>query len=191
MRRLQLLAVLLVSSFWAVPWAHAGEPGAFLGLDLGVSEPSNGNYQAHVHTGGSANPYVGYMLHDNFGLQLQGHFLFQEPDNDHRGFNFENQHTTLVGGTFGPRIAFPAKMVSPSFLSGIEIYGTGQGGYFSGISGRLTQSAPGFSVGGGVDFYLTDNVAVTGFGRWNRAYMSARPTTFTGSSPGEQGPSDI
>jgi outer membrane protein OmpA-like peptidoglycan-associated protein len=153
---------------WAVSSAHAVD-GPFVGIDVGVSRPANDNYRAHVHdAGGTANPYAGYMFNNYLGLQGQIHATFQKPDNDHRGFAHENQITTLLGGTVGPRLVLPLGTL-------VELYGTGQGGVFTGLSGRLNHTAPGFSVGGGIDFNVTPQFAVGVFGRWNRAYMSPRP----------------
>jgi len=160
-------AALALGLFWNTG-AFAVE-GPFIGVDLGVSEPTNGNYRGHVHTGATANPYVGYMFTERIGLQGQIHATFQEPDNDHRGYPSENETTTLFGGTFGPRLALPVGDWG-------ELYTTVQGGYFTGLSGRVTRSAPGLSAGAGFDVLLTDNLSIGLFGRWNRAYMSPFPT---------------
>lgn len=180
-----LLLLLSISS------ARAAE-GPFVGIDLGYSGPDNDNYRAHVQDGGTGNPYAGYMFNDYLGLQGQLHFTFQEPDSDHRGFPHENQTTSLFGGTFGPRLVLPLGQF-------VELYGTGQGGGFTGLSGRLNHTAPGFSVGGGIDFNVTPQFAVGFFGRWNRAYMSPRhatnaanpdPLILVGQVADQQGPSD-
>ena len=163
-------SVLVFSLFvlWAVSSAHAVD-GPFVGIDLGASVPTNGNYRAHVQEGGTANPYLGYMFNDYLGMQGQLHFTLQEPDNDHNPLvAHENRTTTLFGGTVGPRLSLPLGEL-------VELYGTGQGGVFTGLSGRLNRTAPGFSVGGGIDFNVTPQVAIGLFGRWNRAYMSPRP----------------
>ncbi|MFI5397740.1 MAG: OmpA family protein [Candidatus Binatia bacterium] len=162
-------SVLVFSLFvlWAVSSARAVD-GPFVGIDLGASVPTNGNYRAHVQEGGTANPYLGYMFNDYLGVQGQLHFTLQGPDNDHRGFAHENRTTTLFGGTVGPRLSLPLGEF-------VELYGTGQGGVFTGLGGRLNHTGPGFSVGGGIDFNLTPQVALGLFGRWNRAYMSPRP----------------
>ena len=131
-------------------------------------QATNDNYRAHVQDGATANPYVGYMFNEYLGVQGQLHFTFQEPDNDGRGFAKENQTTTLFGGTIGPRVSLPLGEF-------VELYGTAQGGVFTGLSGRLNHTAPGFSLGGGIDFNVTPQFAVGVFGRWNRAYMSPRP----------------
>ena len=73
-------SVLVCSLFvlWAVSSAHAVD-GPFVGIDLGASVPTNGNYRAHVQEGATANPYLGYMFNDYLGMQGQLHFTFQEP----------------------------------------------------------------------------------------------------------------
>jgi outer membrane protein OmpA-like peptidoglycan-associated protein len=183
--RLRWLLTCLLVSVVVGPGAWAAE-GAFVGVDLGVSEPTNGNYRAHVETGGTGNPFVGYMFNDYIGLQGQLHATFQEPDNDHRGFKNENQITTLLGGTLGPRLQIPLGQV-------MDMYVTGQGGYFEGVSGHLNHGAPGFSVGGGIDYNITPNFAVGVFGRWNRVYMSPRfeGAALIGQIAEERGPADL
>lgn len=158
--------------------------GPFVGLDLGASVPTNSNYRAHAEAGISGGPYVGYMWNDYLGLQGNISVAGQEPDNfPRRGFRKENEWTTLLGYTIGPRAQIPLG-------ENAELYATVQGGGFTGLSGRLTQTSPGFLAGGGVDFYLTDHVAVGVFGRWNRAYQAPRPTFLEGLAAEDQGPSD-
>lgn len=146
--------------------ARAGEP--FVGADLGVSEPTNGNYRGNVITGGTANPFAGYMFDEHFGVQGQLHFTVQQPDQHNRGVANQNQANTVFGATVGPRLAWP-------LWDPVELYGVAQGGLFSGLSGRITHSAAGFSVGTGLDWRLDPHLAVGLFGRWNRAYMSPHP----------------
>lgn len=188
---LRLLISVSLVAFLAAP--SAADPGWFAGADIGLSEPINGNYRAHVHTGATANPYVGYMFHDNIGLQSQLQFAFQPPDDDDRGFKDEGDVTSVFGLMLGPRLAIPVWDVrSPKFIRGIELYATAQGGLIQGMSGRLEKSSGGFSVGGGLDFYFTDNWAMSLFGRYNEAWQSPRPITLpddqVAQSPGEQGP---
>ena len=177
-------SVLVLPFFvlWAVSSAHAVD-GPFVGVDLGASVPTNRNYRAHVQEGATGNPYAGYMFNDYLGVQGQIHFTFQEPDNDRQGFPKENQITTLFGATIGPRLSLPLGEL-------VELYGTAQGGVFTGLSGRLNHTAPGFSVGGGVDFNVTPQVAIGLFGRWNRAYMSPHPTSLPQNVAADQGPAD-
>ncbi len=161
------LCSLCVGLFLLAPSARA--EGPFVGVDLGISEPTNGNYRAHVRTGATGNPFAGYMFDDYLGLQGQLHFTLQTPDDHHWGTRREDQTTSLFGATVGPRLALP---LSDLF----EVYGVAQGGYFTGLSGRWTHGGAGFSVGPGIDMNLDRNLAVGLFGRWNRAYVSPRPT---------------
>lgn len=194
----------LIMTICLLAWLRApaaAEPGWFTGVDVGLSEPMNGNYRAHVHTGATANPYVGYMFHDTIGLQSQLHFASQPADDDDRGFTSEgiaideSEVTTLFGFGVGPRLAVPVwEIRALPFLRGMEVYTTAQGTLFQGLSGRMEKTSAGVSVGGGIDFYLSDRIALSAFGRWNRAYQSPRPiilpTTRVVQSPGEQGPAD-
>ena len=199
-----LLTVFLLTLIAVAPAAHAQVVGQrttsraytvsegypYLGVDLGVAEPTNNNFRAHVQTGGSGSPFVGYMFNDWLGLQSNLDFNFWPPDNDHRsglpgqtGLDHENRYTTMLGLTAGPRVVIP---ISDLF----DLYGIAQGGGFKGMGGRLNQWAPGFSVGGGLDVNLTENLAVGLFGRWNRAYMSPHPTFLVDQKSDQQGPND-
>ncbi len=185
------LALLFLAVFVAGPVAAV--EGPYLGLDLGASEPTNDNFRAHVQTGATASPYFGMMFNEYLGLQANAQFNFQEPDNDpfrsalppqlRPGLDHPNRITTMAGLTAGPRLSIPLGEI-------VELYGLGQGGVFKGMSGTLNQWAPGFSVGGGVDFNLTRNMAVGLFGRWNRAYMAPHPTYLLGQAADDQGPKD-
>lgn len=183
-----LLSLLFIACIAAATPARAAGP--FVGLDVGASEPTNGNYRGHVKSGAAVNPYVGYMFNQYLGLQGQIHFSYQGTD-FHPDFpENRNQTTTLLGGTVGPRLSMPFHY--PFDLGDGEVYGTAQGGYFTGLSGRLTHSAPGFSVGMGIGYELTSALTVEVFGRWNRAYMAARPTDLSaGQVPSERFADDI
>lgn len=171
-------------ALWSAPMTGFAEGGPFVGLELGASVPTNSNYRAHAEAGIMGGPFVGYMWNDYLGLQGNLSVTAQEPDNfPRRGFRKENEWTTLMGYTVGPRAQIP-------FGENLEFYATVQGGGFTGLSGRLTQTSPGFLAGGGVDYYLTDNVSVGVFGRWNRAYQAPRPTFLVGLAAEDQGPSD-
>lgn len=184
---------LLVSSLLAVATlaapVRAEDPiyanGGFAGIDLGVSRPTNANYNAHVHDGATANPFVGYMFNHYLGLQGQVYATFQEPDNDHRGYAHENQITSLLGVSVGPRLALPLQ-------NDLELYATFQVGGWTGLSGTMDETAPGFSTGAGLNYFVTPQVAIGAFGRWNRVYMSPRPVTLTNPPlvADQQGPAD-
>jgi outer membrane protein OmpA-like peptidoglycan-associated protein len=189
MRHSRILLNLLCVGCVAVAMP-ARAAGPFVGLDVGVSEPTNGNYRAHVKTGAAVNPYLGYMFNRYLGVQGQIHFSFQTIDHHSDFPDNTNQTTTLLGGTVGPRLSIPFPF--PFNLGDGEAYGTAQGGYFTGLSGRLASSAPGFSVGGGLGYKLTPTLTLDVFGRWNRAYMSPRPKDLgPGQIPGERFGSDI
>lgn len=159
--------------------------GPFAGIDVGVSRPTNANYNAHVHDGATANPFAGYMFNNYLGLQGQLYATFQEPDNDHRGYAHENQITTLLGLSVGPRLALPME-------DNLELYATFQVGGYTGVSGTMDETAPGFSTGAGLNYYVTPQIAIGAFGRWNRVYMAPRPTTLTNPPlvADQQGPED-
>jgi outer membrane protein OmpA-like peptidoglycan-associated protein len=159
-----------------------GQP--YVGVNLGASVPTNKNYLAHVNTGAAVNPYAGYMFNKYIGAQGEVLFTFQPPENDHRGFPKENQTATLFGGTIGPRLSVPIGDY-------VDVYTTAQGGYFTGLSGTLNHSAPGFGVGGGINYNPMPELSVGLFGRWNRVYMSPRPTFLVYQDPDAQGRADI
>lgn len=166
-----LFSLIFIAGIVAAAPARAAGP--FLGLDVGASEPTNGNYRGNVKSGAAANPYVGYMLNEYLGLQGQIHFSYQGTDFHPNFPSNRNQTTTLLGGTVGPRFELPFRY--PFDLGDGEVYATAQGGYFTGLSGRLTHSAPGFSVGMGIGYKLMPDLTLEVFGRWNRSYMSPRP----------------
>jgi len=211
-RSLLALAFLIPMSVATAAWAQqrhtVSEGYPFLGVDLGVAEPTTDNFQAHVTTGASGSPFGGYMFNEFLGLQSNLYFNFWPPDNDHNkgvcvnhlcqapksaphatgnvnvgDVNNENQYTTMFGLTVGPRVQVPIGNL-------VELYTTAQGGGFKGMGGRLNQWAPGFSVGGGLDVNLTENLSVGLFGRWNRAYMSPHPYILVKNAIYENGPED-
>jgi OOP family OmpA-OmpF porin len=72
----------------------------------------------------------------------------------------------------------------------LEANGVFEGGGYTGLSGTLRTTAPGYSLGGGLDYYITDNVTVGVFGRFNRTYQAPRPNFLPNQVPEEQGPQD-
>ena len=160
--------------------------GPFLGLDVGGSVPVNNNYRAHVGAGITGNPYVGYMFNNYIGLQGQMQLDTQWPDNDHRGFPNDNQMTTALGYLVGPRLQLP--LLDSPFGQPMEFYITGQGGGYTGLSGRLKHTSGGVSAGAGLDVYLTDHLALSFWGRWNQAWQAPRPTFLVYQAPEQQGP---
>lgn len=161
--------------------ADEREPGLISGVDLGVSIPTSKHYSHRTKTGGVASPYVGYMLSDYIGLQLNGIFAFQPPQDAKQNVLASlgervpsSQWTSVFGYVAGPRIEFPFEQ----YGAPIHLYGVAQGGGFTGLSGTLTQTNPGMSFGGGLEYYLTENAAISLWGRWNRIVGGARPNCY-------------
>ncbi len=161
--------------------------GPYTGIDMGVAEATNDNYRSHVETGGSAAPFVGVMFNDYVGLQAQLPVFFQPPDdNDDRpqaNLSHPHQWTTAMGLTLGPRLSLPLN-------DALQLYVLGQGGGFKGMGARLNQWAPGFNLGGGLDYSLTRQLSVGLFARWNRLYMAPHPTFLVGHVDNDQGAKD-
>jgi hypothetical protein len=166
----------VVGALMAISVPMWATEGPFLGVEVGASKAANNNYRAHVEAGATANPYVGYMFNHYLGVQGDLHFVFQYPDNDHRGFEGENQITSLFGGTVGPRVSLPMS-------ESLELFAVGEGGFFTGLSGRLLHTSGGVSAGGGFDYYVTPNLAVTVYGRWNRAATDQASQPRSGREP--------
>ncbi|HVM97112.1 MAG TPA: OmpA family protein, partial [Candidatus Acidoferrales bacterium] len=158
--------------------------GPFVGTELGASVPTNSNYRAHAEAGIMGGLFGGYMFNDYLGLQGNLDATGQEPDNKPRRYYArENQWTSHIGYTLGPKLVIP-------FGENVELYGLAEGGGFTGTSGSLTQTSPGFFAGGGLDYYLTDHVSVGAFGRWNRMYQAPRPTHLGQLVADQEGPAD-
>lgn len=172
--------------------ARAAEPGLFLGADLGVAQPTNNNFRQHVQIGMTGEPFVGYQFNKYIGLMTQMHINAWPPDDDNRrfyqkNFGYENQWTTMWALTAGPRFSLPV------FDDLVDLHVGAQGGGYKAMGGRMNQWAPGFQVGGGIDYNISPNWAVGAFGRWNRAYMSPHPYELLGPKPAppeNQGPAD-
>ena len=190
MRQPRLPFSLFFAGCIAVAIPVRADGGPFVGLDVGASEPTRANYRANVETGAAVNPYLGYMFNRYIGVQGQVHIYAQSTD-FHSDFpDNHNQTTTLLGGTAGPRFSIPLQF--PFDLGDGEAYATAQGGYFTGLSGRLASSGPGFSAGCGIGYHLTPTVTLEVFGRWNRAYMTPRPQDLgPGQVPQERAASNI
>lgn len=167
------LGVLALLGSGSTARADERDPGLIGGIDLGVSVPTSKHFRNRTDIGGAAQPYVAYMLSDYIGLQGTAMFAFQSPDDR----TPSQQWTSTVGYLAGPRLEYPFEEWGvPLHLNAVL-----QGGGFTGLSGTLTQTDPGVSFGGGLDYYLTDDVALTLFGRWNRIFGGARPNRIPGT----------
>lgn len=117
-----------------------------------------------VKNGAVFSPFVAYMFHDLIGAMGNFHLL-AIPNKDAFDDLLEDDVTWAIGGTVGPRFALP--------LGGIEIWGTWQGGIFTGLTphGAITDTSWGFSTGGGANLALTKTFSFGGFARYNRLYQ--------------------
>lgn len=164
-----LLGSLLVIPSY-VPAQDEGVARPIAGVDLGIAVPTTDKTWARLHLGATASPYVGYMLDNSFGIQANLHALVFTPDDDDIGYKNEGDLSTLLGLTAGPRLSLPW---TPRF----ETYLVGQGGVFGGVSGRVKNEVDGgVSLGGGFDFYLTDQFALSAWGRWNYVWIKPDPS---------------
>lgn len=194
-RRRQRVAGIALGALLLCANAAAAEEYPYLGLGLSRSHPVNDVYNAHVDEGIAADPFFGYMFTDFLGVETQLHVIYQDSHDHDRGFHNETQGTTMLGATVGPRLSQPLRnFVDLELFEPIEVYAVAQGGVFTGVSGHLNHTAPGFSLGGGADYRLNRNLSVGIASRWNRAYMSAHPTYLApppNQDPRNQGPEDI
>jgi len=187
-RRARTSLIAAALALLGVSTSASAIDGPFVGLNLGGSLPVNNNYRAHVSDGINGSPYVGYMFNQYFGIQGELPVDAEFPDNDHRGFNKENQVTTVLGYMAGPRVQLPT-LDSP-WGQPMEFYMVGEGGGYTGLSGRLTQTSGGLSAGAGLDIYLTDHIALSIFGRYSRAFQAPRPKFLIYQAPNQSDPAD-
>jgi opacity protein-like surface antigen len=150
------------------------------GVELGGTgalEPLN----RFVNNGVILAPFGAYMFNDFVGVMGQMHVLAMpnrdackpigDPEYDPNGCSgnkpLEDDWTWALGATVGPRLALP--------LGGIEVWGTFQGGGFTGLSPNspITHSSVAFSTGGGVNIAVNNSISLGGFARYNRLYQEA------------------
>ncbi len=149
-------------------WAY--EP--YLGADVGLTEPLNGNFRGHVNLGFVVSPYVGVELHPYVGFQVSPSFYFFSQGGSFPGMPGQGrEETTMVALSGGPRLQYPLR----TQLGVLTPYVYGSGGYYVGTSGRLSQSAPGVFGGGGMEYQVTDRLSLGAFARYEYAYMGPRP----------------
>ena len=199
------LGVSVIVNLGSTARADDRDPGAIAGVDLGVSEPTSLHFSHRAGIGAAAIPYVGYMFDDYLGLEFNLPFNFQTANPNVHGAALagplppntysSGAATSMVGYLFGPRLEIPFESVGVP----LHIYGLAQGGGFTGLSGTVTQTAPGMSFGGGLNYYVTDDLALTLFGNWNRMLSNARPYPFFNTpwaaddlaNPNRNGPVDF
>jgi outer membrane protein OmpA-like peptidoglycan-associated protein len=158
----RIFAIALACMFVAGLRPAGAEEGVIAGVDLGFARPLRAFNDAS-DTGGVFSPFVGYMANDYLGAmgQLQ---VFGMP-NENRPGVLDDDATWAVGGAAGPRAALP--------LGRGELYGTWQGGIFTGLApnSSVTDTSWGFSTGGGLNVRITDQLLLGGFARYNRLYQ--------------------
>jgi hypothetical protein len=189
MRRSQLCLVLAVAG--ALLWVRSpalGEDGDqpvrqdyyIAGVELGGTgalDPLN----RYVKNGVILAPFGAYMFNDFIGVMGQMHVVAMpnkdsckpvgDPDYDANGCSgnkpLEDDWTWALGATVGPRVALP--------LGGIELWGTFQGGGFTGLSPNspINNTSLAFSTGGGVTIEVNKSILLGGFARYNRLYQGA------------------
>jgi outer membrane protein OmpA-like peptidoglycan-associated protein len=147
--------------------ADQGEgSGTTGGVDVGAVLPLNA-FDNYSTTGFVLAPWIGYMFNEYIGVMVQGQGLVAP--NRSRGISFEPVSAALAAGV-GPRVAVP--------LGPMEIYGTFQIGGITGLTApsSITDTAWGFSTGGGVNLPITDTLSIGAWARWNRWYERVRHT---------------
>jgi hypothetical protein len=190
MRRSQLCLVLAVAGalLWVRSPALGQEEGDqpvrqdyyIAGVELGGTgalDPLN----RYVKNGVTVAPFGAYMFNKFIGVMGQVHVVAMptentckpegDPDYDEEACSgnkpLEDDWTWALGATVGPRLALP--------LGGIEVWGTVQGGGFTGLSPNspINNTSAAFSTGGGVNIDVNESIAVGGFARFNRLYQGA------------------
>jgi len=116
------------------------------------------------------------MFQRYIGAEGGIHFIYQSEDN-HSGeklfYRQSREATTMFAWTIGPRLNIPLQDIlgEITFLDHLEMTATAQGGLFTGLSGRLSETGPGFTAGGSLNYLITEELAVGPFVRWSRAYI--------------------
>ncbi|GIW45307.1 MAG: hypothetical protein KatS3mg077_2589 [Candidatus Binatia bacterium] len=150
--------------------AKAVEP--YVGADVGLTEPLNGNFRGHVNLGFLVSPYVGVQLHPYVGFQASPTFYFFSQGGSFPGMPGQGrEETTMFAISGGPRLQYPLETQIGTLVP--FIYGSG--GYYVGTSGRLSQSAPGVFGGGGLEYQLSDSLSLGAFARYEYSFMGPRP----------------
>jgi outer membrane protein OmpA-like peptidoglycan-associated protein len=146
----------------------AADEGPIAGVEVGAAEPL-GKLKDRIKTGGVFSVFGGYMFIDYFGLTGQAQVV-AAPGNKAPGFG-DDDVDAQFGFTAGPRVELPLRDWSQPKMRGDRapvIYLTGQPGIFTGIAGRpFSDTAFGYTAGGGVNLRVSDDFLVGGFARYN------------------------
>jgi Outer membrane protein beta-barrel domain len=153
-----IVAMLAVAAVAAETWA-AGR--VIAGVDLGVARPID-RFRDRAGDGGVASPFLGYMFNDLIGIVGQAQIVGLPVTNSGPG---KDDDTWIAAGHVGPRFALPLQLgASPS-----EIYGTWQGGAFTGLVAHtpVSRTSWGYSTGGGLNVGITQQLMLGAFVRYN------------------------
>jgi len=164
MKRSQLWRVLAILGVvgCAQIAAAASEDHILGGVEIGgvgVLAP----LERYSSTGATLSPFAAYMYKNVIGAMGQLHIVGL-PNKDRVG-ELDDDATWIFGATAGPRLDIP--------FGDIRVYGTWQGGIFTGLAphSSVTDTSWGFSTGGGVSFPVTQAVRFGGFCKYNRLYQ--------------------
>lgn len=159
-------AVMLATVAVAPPLM--AEEGPIAGVEIGAAEPL-GKLKDRVQTSGVFSAFGGYMFMDYVGLtgQLQ---VVAGPGDDPSGFP-DDDVAAQLGFTAGPRVEIPLRDWRTAREPGERpavLYLTAQPGIFTGIAGSpYSDTAFGYTAGGGVNMRASDDFLVGAFARYN------------------------
>lgn len=153
-----IVTAMLTMATVGAPAAFA-EEGVIAGVDLGFAQPVD-KFNDRANLGGVISPFGGYMFNNYLGLMGQAQVAGM-PNEDRPGVK-DSAATWPLGVHAGPRVALPLFKV-------VELYGTWQAGVFTGLSGNtpISRTSWGQSMGGGLNFRISDEFLLGVFGRYN------------------------
>jgi OmpA-OmpF porin, OOP family len=190
LKRFVFVCIFACSIAGLAPPVGADDGRPFVGVDVGVMQPLT-DLDDFVWTGGSIAPFVGYMFNDYVGLMGTAQFWGGKsrgrgckrpgcvnPSKDMGPIVSDDNTTWGFGGLAGPRFALP--------LGPVELYATAQGGIGTALADEaITDTSAALSTGGGINFFVNDNLSIGAFARWNRWYQRVHHrSTLTGIVPG-------
>lgn len=147
--------------------AQAHQEGLFSGVELGAVIPVDA-YSKFSSTGGIVSPYVGYNLNEYIGVWGHAHALGSPEKNgsNRRGVK-DDDATWAAGATAGPRLAYS--------LGNVELWGTGEIGFMSGLCPNcsITDTSFAYTTGGGLTGHVTEHITLGTFARWNHLFQRA------------------
>jgi outer membrane protein OmpA-like peptidoglycan-associated protein len=160
-----LVCAVLLLTLLGVRSPGAAEEGPIAGIELGAATPL-GKLQDRIKTGGMFSLFGGYMFIDYVGLTGQVQVV-AAPGDDTPGFP-DDDVAAQIGFTAGPRVELPLRKRTTPGARSVVFYLTGQPGLFTGIAGSpFSETAFGYTAGGGMNVRVSDTLLVGGFARYN------------------------